>query len=91
MPLAVDLVPLSNLFAVHHHTKIRRVIALAEIDVLIDELILAHRDELRDGGGDFVGGGEHDGAGGGVGEGLFYRVRIYELSLVVVKIIKQLR
>ena len=42
-------------------------------------------------GGGALGGGEHDGAGGGVGEGLFYRVRIYELSLVVVKIIKQLR
>jgi hypothetical protein len=46
MPLAVDLVPLSNLFAVHHHTTIMRAIVIAEVDVLVDELIhilLGHR------------------------------------------------
>ena len=46
MPLAVDIVPLPNLFAVHHHSTMRRAIAIAEVDVLVDELIhilLGHR------------------------------------------------
>jgi hypothetical protein len=63
IPLVVDHVPHPNLFALHDLTSIRSARGLGEVDILVDELVY-----LRDGGNG--GGGEHDGAGGGVGERL---------------------